>query len=620
MAEDSLLKKGIDSLRAGDLYKPLRFLIDQYEKEVVGIRCLTDPPRKPSWWNSQENLKTLEVTDSDSQIHMRYEIGTHEKNIQVSPKEPIKSLSIPVLNVKGVSSFTITANAETKHGNKERKKFEWKNGEFNKRSFVTVSIKFDNPVIDISVSLKEDIGNRSGIRNAFFGDAERALGTPRLHQCNSQKPPIIFISVDSFRHDQLSTFKNVVEKLGPHTKVPKEPRTQGHWTRPSHASTFTGAHTAEHGYVVGAADSVPEREINRSLITLPEYLQDDGYTTRGCVSTRSISGKYGFSRGFHQFEETSMDWELRKTDSATVIDRAIDWLDRDSFQHQSPFFYFLHVYDPHFPYIPPVHELPENKIDWNLPSRFRDRRPPNDYLEAIKNPSEAPPEERERIIEYYKRSCQYTASQIERLIDALSRSDILRDALIIIAGDHGEEFYERGFPLHSTLYDANIRPGTIIKPPNSADWSIPDMVDYIDFFPTIAKLLDKEPPDQCQGEAFQDTQEHEYRITEYLRDDRYSVSIEKEGFKLIQTYESDFPQLPSKEEINSGPLHSEWYKIENVRKDSPTGQQPKDQDLIRDLKERGVDFTGRVITEINTKEVSEVSQETKDRLKQLGYR
>lgn len=100
------------------------------------------------------------------------------------------------------------------------------------------------------------------------------------------------------------------------------------------------------------------------------------------------------------------------------------------------------------------------------------------------------------------------------------------DALIILTGDHGEEFGERGFFTHRSLYDCNIQPFIAIKPSVTAEWSVPDAVDIVDCFPTIAHEIGADVPNRCVGESLQMKDGNLVpRITEGTTPQRYTVAV-----------------------------------------------------------------------------------------------
>jgi hypothetical protein len=205
----------------------------------------------------------------------------------------------------------------------------------------------------------------------------------------------------------------------------------------------------------------------------------------------------------------------------------------------------------------------------------------------------------------------------------LKTHDIFSDSLIIITGDHGHEFYGTDLnPPTKTLYDDNIRQGMLIKTPKNTDFPVPDAANTIDVFPTIAKQIGGEIPSQCQGKSWQEGGSDDPRIVERIHPDYYNISIEKDSLKAIYTYESNNPSRPSRNQINEGPLHSEYYnvqsvrtgEIKNIRKELPTQTKTNyktwAEEFISDSRTGDAQYS----------QDQELDQKIRDQLQDLGYR
>jgi arylsulfatase A-like enzyme len=284
-------------------------------------------------------------------------------------------------------------------------------------------------------------------------------------------------------------------------------------------------------------------------------------------------------------------------------------------------FYFGHFFDPHAPYLPPPPYRVDDKLNIDEIFNFRDA-PSGEYLDRYNAETVTKNETYEQVLNYYNTSANYTANQIVKLFDYMKSVDIFDEALIILTGDHGEEFGERGFYGHNSLYDANIRPFMTIKPPESADWpSAIEAVDHIDILPTIASLLDADIPSQCQGTPIQQKSgTDEPRVTERIRPDSYNISVELEGIKAIFTYPDNYPYRPTDDTVEQGPILEEYYRRFAVRKGdySDIGDQITD-DVKSELKQIAHDFMNAEISSGAHYTPAEIEQETEELLQDLGY-
>ena len=123
-------------------------------------------------------------------------------------------------------------------------------------------------------------------------------------------------------------------------------------TLPAHSSIFTGKFPPEHGvrdnggFFLGAEQ-----------VTLAEVLKQRGYRTGGFVAAYVLDSKWGIDQGFDTYVD---DFDLSskrgfslgaiQRPANEVMDKALPWI-RES--RSSPFFAWIHLYDPHAPYRPP---------------------------------------------------------------------------------------------------------------------------------------------------------------------------------------------------------------------------------------------------------------------------
>jgi arylsulfatase A-like enzyme len=142
-------------------------------------------------------------------------------------------------------------------------------------------------------------------------------------------------------------------------------------------------------------------------------------------------------------------------------------------------FLFLHLFDPHWPYLPPA----------KLIERFGERPPDISDLLDLAKERRQPPSSRDiqHIVNLYDAEIASADNEIGRLFDALRLEGLYDEALIIVTADHGEAFYEHGHWQHSiTLYDELLRVPLIVKwPGRPLRGRVDTLVSHVDIFPTI---------------------------------------------------------------------------------------------------------------------------------------
>jgi arylsulfatase A-like enzyme len=177
----------------------------------------------------------------------------------------------------------------------------------------------------------------------------------------------------------------------------------------------------------------------------------------------------------------------RKPKNASQVNQQfLDWLSRSS-HSQRPFFAFLNYIDAHESYVVPeafewrTGEKPRTKEDYELILywHFRDKGGLSQHEIDLGRAA-------------YDKCIAYIDDRFGRLIDELESRGVLDESLVIITGDHGEEFGENGFFEHGLdLYHGQIHvPLVILLPKRSRTRCVVgELVSLRDLPATIVDLL-----------------------------------------------------------------------------------------------------------------------------------
>ncbi len=239
------------------------------------------------------------------------------------------------------------------------------------------------------------------------------------------------------------------------------------WTLPTHASLFTGLPPGDHG--ADWVTPLPERPP-----TLAEILTLRGYRTAGIVANWSQAGRHtGLDRGFGTYDDrVSLSTELvvasalgraivgalgrlgapialyRNKDAEEVGDRFLRWLNESG---DRPFFAFLNYMDAHESFRARAEDL----------ARFHSlERPDRPYRSA------RPRAYADRWIDRYDAQIGRIDADLERVIRVLETRGDLRDTIIVVTADHGEEFGEKGAWGHGqNLYSPTLQVPLLIVAP-----------------------------------------------------------------------------------------------------------------------------------------------------------
>lgn len=256
---------------------------------------------------------------------------------------------------------------------------------------------------------------------------------------------------------------------------------QAPWTLPAFASILTGKYPHEHGAFTLDA------KLRASELTLAEVLREAGYQTIGVVSHLYLETYRGMAQGFERFDESQALGHEAIT-SIQVTARAIRALEQAD--PDRPFFLFAHYFDPHWEYR--NHEgwrFADDYDGWltdqlDLDNLHRNRHLLDEqdlaYLEAL-----------------YQEEIAYTDRHIGRLLAYLEESGQADNTLIILVGDHGEEFMEHGGLDHTTtVYQELVHVPLVIVPPGglATELVVDGTVETRRVFGTVMELLDVDSP------------------------------------------------------------------------------------------------------------------------------
>lgn len=295
------------------------------------------------------------------------------------------------------------------------------------------------------------------------------------------RPDVILVSIDSLRPDHLGSYGNTrdpspspfLDELALKGQRFTEARTVSPWTLPSHVSMLSGRGPLDHGVVED------DRHIPADLPLIQEAMQASGFATGGFVSTIYVSDTYGFQRGFDRFDD--FDIQQKKNLQHTVrgeqvVDAAVEWAKTAG---DKPVFIFVHLYDVHYPYLPPE---PFN-LRYDRPGTKKSQRY-RSYEWTLKNP--IAPERWTHLLAQYDECISYADTQLERLHAAWGS----RPATWIVTSDHGEEFGEHGGWGHAhTLYPEVMRVPLIVSGAAVIEGAVrDDRVGVLDVAATIAAL------------------------------------------------------------------------------------------------------------------------------------
>lgn len=255
-------------------------------------------------------------------------------------------------------------------------------------------------------------------------------------------PPIIIISIDTLRADHVSARATPhIEALGREGIVFRNAWSHSPLTLPSHLSVFTGLLPPEHG----VRDNGGYRFDATAHPTLAAVLRANGYRTGAAVSAYVLRGATGAAAGFDEYDDAigivdgAPLGALQRSGSVTE-GIAEKWI---AAQGEKPFFFFLHLYEPHTPYTP-TYDADVTRAD-GIAGKF---------------------------------------------FDFLRQRGLYDRAVIVLLSDHGEGLMDHGEQEHGVLlYRESLQVPLIVKPASAREHrEVASPVALIDVMPTILEL------------------------------------------------------------------------------------------------------------------------------------
>jgi len=285
---------------------------------------------------------------------------------------------------------------------------------------------------------------------------------PRVAGQPPDAPPVVLITVDTLRAGAVSSYNpqarstpNIDALAADGVRFANALAPSG-WTLPSMATLFTGQPPAVHG-ALWRDSRIPD-----ALDTLAERMAAAGYWTAGMGCNPYLTPKHDFTQGFIEYDfypkDTAFDDSLAArlihqvfepgprswVDSDYLTQRAVDWLDAN---RERQFFFWLHYLGPHVPYTPDPDLLPAEPARSGIGPQFWEA-PLVRSGEKILNRAE-----RQWLRTLYGAEAASIDRRIGTVVAKLKSLGLYDDALIVLASDHGEEFWEHGgFEHGHTLY------------------------------------------------------------------------------------------------------------------------------------------------------------------------
>lgn len=341
-------------------------------------------------------------------------------------------------------------------------------------------------------------------------------------------------------------------------------------------------------------------------VSLPRELSDRGYLTAGITDHRGLGDLMGqrpkssvIIRDFDQFENLGAG-RTGKT-SAAAAEAVKLWLRKNRGER---FFLWTHLFDPHFNWVPGEKAMSSFGFDEQACGRIRRGL---DIEEIRKMEKSLSSTEVGCLEALYHAEVFETDALVGGILDELDRLGLADSTLVVITGDHGEEFRERDRIGHEwTVYNELIHVPLMIRNPHTSctGRSVPpvsslsirdyllaavDGSDYADTGPVVSRAF------HYYGSNTQNPREFRTRPNEFAiirGDNKIICTPQEDRWELFHLDEDPGEQKNLwSPEMKDHPLASElraWIEKNRVSPGAPTEESLQSyMELVERLKALG---------------------------------
>jgi len=311
---------------------------------------------------------------------------------------------------------------------------------------------------------------------------------------------VVLLTIDALRKDALGCYGNTrgltpfIDSLVNDGIMFHKAQSTGPYTQASFPGILTSSYYLEYG-------STDKLEPQRVVIS--EALQGHNITTAAFHSNPYCSGFLGWNRGWDHFYDSFEDEtepNIPYIRGFAINGKVDDWLaSMCEGGKPTPFFLWLHFMDVHEPYLPT--EKYTKMVDDSL-SLSREEML-NLFKSALLERDVSDPAKVELLRRLYDCHVREVDDYVLRFFSNLERHGLLRDTVVILTSDHGDEFGEHGGLSHNDKMYSELIDVPLIVYGDIQDrggrCDIP--VSTIDISPTILHLFDLNPIEKFEGQS-----------------------------------------------------------------------------------------------------------------------
>ncbi len=270
---------------------------------------------------------------------------------------------------------------------------------------------------------------------------------------------LILITLDTLRADKLSCYgypratTPQLDRIAREGTLFLEAYAPVALTLPSHVSMMTGLWPLEHGITLNLEEGGRTFGWKESVTPFAVMAREAGYGTAAFVSATPLKRSSGIDAGFDVYLQPEGGEEI----AGVTLMRATRWLKQNA---EEPFFLWVHLFDPHWPYSPPPsydnYEEDQLLEEW-LAARA--------FPEVLSLAGGEEQYETARAHNHYDAEVRYLDDQLGIFFRTLRQRGLMNRSVLAIAADHGEGLNQHDWNRHHRVHEEQLRVPMMIRLP-----------------------------------------------------------------------------------------------------------------------------------------------------------